>query len=218
MDWNDVLAPTTPRLIIFVLLVSYGFFTIPFITLHSESCREEGIGCSFSDHRVSLFYCVDIDFHTEYHTMYMYSSKECSKSDVLWLFLIIPLLYLVSFPLYEKLQDTVDAWNYGARKGLVICGLLIFTMLPALILGIMAPGSLYSPISAYTAFPLGLFYLCAHMLAAGMFIIPLGVALILAVVAYSGLAYLRMWEINHPTLYVLWMLYIVVALLGTLLV
>lgn len=187
------------------------------MNVHAVSCKQEGVDCSSADYRVSVYYCLKIGFHEEFHTMYLYSVCDCNTRDVLWLFLVVPLLYFASLPVHTKLTDTVYAWQSGSMHELVTFSLVVVTLLPVLFFSILEAGSPESPLVAYIIFPLWLFYLCALMLYSGEILIPVIVVIILGGTAYGLVTLFKKWEITHVRPYVIWVLYLVAVFLGALL-
>ena len=218
MDWRELLELTTPRIIITVLLLCYVIFTIPVITIHSTYCKQEGVDCSSSIHRVPIYYCLNIGFHWEFQTLSMYSARHCNKTDLLWLFLIIPLLYFISLFVHTKLVESVEAWRYDSKIQLLTCGLLITTLLPGMLFGILETGLGDSLIIAYTVFPFGFFILCAEMIWYGDIVTPAAMIGILLLIGYSSHILFKKWEITHAVLYVMWVVYLVAAFFGVLLI
>jgi hypothetical protein len=212
MDWEELLELTYPRLIILVLLFSYCMVTVPVVTMHHESCREKGVNCTYQDYNVSVYYCLTIQFYEEFHTMSLYSLRVCSKSDLLWLFLIIPLLYIISLPVYEQIEKSVYAWNYGSTHEGITFSLGIATLIPAFMFGIINAGSPQLPVTAYVVYPVGLFYACAHMLVSGKALSSLIILCILAVVVYQVHALFKKKKID--AIHAIWICYLVITFFG----
>lgn len=214
MDWEELLEPTLPRLIILVLLFSYCMVTLPVVTMHGESCREKGVDCTYQDYNVSVYYCLTIGFYEEFHTMSLYSLRVCSKSSLLWLFLIIPLLYIISLPVYEQVEKSVYAWKYGSMHEVFTFALVVVTLIPAFIFGIMEAGSPQLSVTAYMVYPVGLLYGCAHMVVSGDILLPIVTILVLAVVVYQLNNLFKKKRIH--LIHAVWVFYLVVTLLGAL--
>ena len=217
MDWEEVLELTITRVIITILLLMYCIVTIPVISMHSVSCTQEGIDCASADYRVSLYYCLNINFHEEFHSFSMYSVRDCNKVDLFWLFIIIPLLYFISLPVHDQFMISMYAWKSGSKQEGLTFGLLTATTIPGFLFGIMEAGSPELPLVAYTVYPLALFYLCALMVYSGEIIVPLIMMAALAGTIYVSVSLSRKWVIPHVNLYVAWALYLLVTLLGALL-
>lgn len=214
MDWRELLEPTIPRFIITILLVGYIIFTIPLITMYDTSCREEGIDCTSTQYRVSMYYCLKVRFHEEFHSSYMYSVRDCNKTDFLQLFLIVPLLYVMSLPVCDQFSKSMYAWRVGSKNEAVTLGLLVATGIPGLLFGILEAGLPENPVTAYTVYPFGLLYICVLMVYSGEIIIPGVIITILAVIAYKTVDLFKKWNIYHAHLYAMWVLYLAVTLLG----
>ncbi|MBU7027179.1 MAG: hypothetical protein HXS48_09565 [Theionarchaea archaeon] len=217
MDWEELLELTIPRVIITILLLTYCIVTIPVISMHSVSCTQEGIDCTSTDYRVSIYYCLNITFHEEFHSFSMYSVRDCNKMDLFWLFIIIPLLYFISLPVHDQFMISIYVWKSGSNHEGLTFGLLTVTAVPALIFGIMEAGSPDVPLIAYTIYPFSLFYLCALMIYSGDIIIPGIMIAILAVITRTVMNLSKKWEIPHVNFYVIWVLYLVVTFLGIIL-
>lgn len=215
-DWTDYLEPTKLTVVLTVLLFCYWFFVIPFVSVHSVSCRQEGVDCSSADYYETLYYCLKIQFHEEFETMYMYSVRDCTPGDILWLILIVPLLYVASLPVYTWLIDSMYARESGSLRELLTWSLCAVTLMPALIFSIIEAGSPESPLVAYIVFPFWLLYKCAFMVYYGDVVAPAVVFIILAAAKYGFSRLFREWEIPHSNLYVIWVLYLVLILLGAL--
>ncbi|MBU7016401.1 MAG: hypothetical protein HXS44_02745 [Theionarchaea archaeon] len=216
MDWRESLEPTIPRLAITVLLVSYCIFTIPVVNMHSTLCKEEGVDCSLTDYRVSVYYCLKINFRQEFYTPSMYAVRDCDRKDLLWLFFLVPFLYLISAPLYEQIMMSVEAWRYGSRKELITWSLLILTLLPGFFFGVFESGSPDPFLYGYLFYPLGLLYTCVNMLSSGEMVFPVFAAIFLAVTVFGASRFFREEDMDYPRVYTFWVFYVVTAFLGVL--
>lgn len=213
MDWREICEPTKPRLILTTLLLIYTIFTLPVITMHATLCTEEGTDCFSAVYSVSIYYCLKIGFHEEFHSPSLYATRDCDKTDLVWLPLILITLYLMSYPLHTIYISNADSWKYGSKRGLLTFVSLIGTLLPALIFSILEAGSA-DLLKAYTTYPLGLFFVNAYLMNEGNFIIPVMTILVLFTITVILMNLFRKWEITPLLFYIIWMLYLVVAVLG----
>lgn len=220
MDWRELLNPTIPRIIITVLLLSYCVFTIPVITVHSTYCDEHRVNCSTTEHGVSLYYCLTIDFHEELGKDWLvsYLVRDCNKLDVLWFFVIAPFIYCISLFVHKKLRKSIDLWGCGSKDGLLALVLLTVTLFPGLGYSVVEAGMGGILIDPYVTFPFGFFYMCALLLRSGRIFTPIITGVGLAVITYGARKLFKKWGILHGRAYTVWVLYLILILLGYVLV
>jgi hypothetical protein len=214
MELRDVLEPSVPRLIITGLLLIYCMVTLPLLTINQTICQEEGIDCVSEVYHVSLYYCLTIGFEKEFHTPYLYSLEVCTKKGILWLLLMIPVLYGLSYFLHERWERSIDAWKFGLKPDLITFLLIIFTILPPFIFGIVNTRAATGPLAAYTLSPITFFYATAHSLISGRILLPLitlgGLILLICGTFFTW----KKWEISHPAAYTVWITYLTICIMG----
>jgi hypothetical protein len=190
--------------------------TLPVMSLNQIICQEEGIDCVSEVHRVPLYYCATIGFQKEFHTLYLYSSETCSKKGILWILLLIPLLYVLSYYLHERWETSIDAWKFGLKSDLIAFLVIIATILPSFLFGIFNTRMEATPLTAYTVSPIVFLYEITHVLISGM-IIPFVIILGGLILFICGIYFIcKTWEIPHPLLYTIWGSYLAICILGIL--
>ncbi|MBU7032811.1 MAG: hypothetical protein HXS53_09790 [Theionarchaea archaeon] len=214
MELRDLLELSVPRLIITSLLFIYCLVTLPFLSINQTICQQEGIDCTSEVHHVPLYYCIIIGFEKEYHTPYLYSLEVCNKKGIAWFLIIIPLLYGLSYFIHERWEVSIDAWRFGSKSDLITLLVLIFTIIPPLIFGIVNHHPAIGPLTAYTYSPIAFIYAAIHSLISGRVLFPLiilgGLILLFCGIFFS----LKKWEIPHPAIYTSWIIYLTICIIG----
>jgi hypothetical protein len=195
MKWKEYLKLTTSKSVITIFLIAWVVFAVPFMNMSHTYCEEKGENCSSDVERTSLVVCLAMNFHEEHfyehrQTSNTYYVRECSKSDLLWLLIIVPLIYLISSFMDTKIAD---ARRHNPKEGRLILILAVLTLVPGFIFGTFA----------YVFFPFNF-----------IFVTSIGMLAFLALVACFLAKFLEKSEMKHPWLYSAWILYVVSLLLG----
>lgn len=218
MDVRDLLELSGPRLVITGLLIIYCAVTLPIMSVHQTICQEEQVDCSSQEYHAPLYYCAVRGFEKEFHTLYLYSLEICDKQDGVWLILIIPFLYMLSYYLYERWERAIDAWRFGLKPDLITLFLIICTLFPAFLFGIGNTRVTAGPLTAYTLSPLIFFYRSAQDLISDKAIYVLILLGGLLLLMYGIYIVLKAWEIPHPLFYTVWIFYLITCSIGSVMI
>lgn len=226
MNWSAQLTPSTSRIVITALLLVWVIFAFPLIRERYIRCFEGGSpedpeviraiqvyppmirtdeygnNCFYRDSRITVFTWLrnNSEHFTDHTNEKWTSSTLVMNQDFLWVLLVVPVVYFVSFPI----KRTVDAWRQGSREGLLILLLITATLIPAIVVNVHHHQVLWFPFSVYV-YPMFLPLICALSHTYGDLAILAVLALFFAITAWG----LKKLEINHSTWYALWTVYVV---------
>jgi len=216
MEWRQFFGPKASVIVITLLLVAWAFCALPVMVMHHNICVEGIYDSPSHTWRTTVLECLKIGFHKEAahvtsHKTVLHTIYDCKRIDLLWFFLIIPLLYLLSFPFKTQLDKTINAYRRGAKPEFLPSFLVLATILPGMLLAL---GGIALALFNYFLIPLILFIFWSRYNSLG---ISIAVVAVLTVIAFVITKLLKKWEIPHSWAYTIWILYLVMFLSGSIL-